>query len=163
MKELLTFPPIVILYLALKTTLFPAIPVPDVTLLIVFYMGFRKPSAEGAVTAFALGFLEDALTGGILGVTSFSLVFVFLTVHLVARKVEFGTPLIRAGSAAALTLMKWLLVYTVLKIAGIGIPFSGLAALQIIVTGAAAPAAITLLMRLSAYLSPGRLNGVSKR
>lgn len=154
MKELLIFPPIVILYLTLKTTLFISVPLPDVTLLIVFYMGFRKPSAEGAVMSFALGFLEDALTGGIFGITSFSLVFIFLLLHVIARKVEFSTPLLRAGSAAVLSLVKWILGYAVLRVAAVSIPFTGMAALQIIVTGLLAPVAITLLLRLSAYISP---------
>ncbi|MBI5888391.1 MAG: rod shape-determining protein MreD [Deltaproteobacteria bacterium] len=154
MKEILIFPPIVILYLTLKTTLFISVPLPDVTLLIVFYMGFRRPSAEGAVMSFALGFLEDALTGGIFGITSFSLVSIFLMVHIVSGKVEFSTPLPRAGSAAVLSLVKWLLGYAALRLSGVSIPFTGKAALQIIATGALAPVAITLLLRLSAYLSP---------
>lgn len=156
MKELLIFPPLTIIYLALKSTVFQSVPLPDLPLLFVFYIGFRKASTAGAVTAFALGYMEDALTGGIFGLTSLTLVLIFLIVHILSWKVHFSTTPMRAGGAFALTVLKGLLIYLLMGFIGLGAPFLGRTLLQAAVTGAIAPGAIMLLMRLSARLTkPG--------
>ena len=59
MKEFLIFLPLTILYLALKSALFPNVPAPDIPLIIIFYMASRKASIEGVLLAFVLGYVED--------------------------------------------------------------------------------------------------------
>ncbi|MBI5344525.1 MAG: rod shape-determining protein MreD [Deltaproteobacteria bacterium] len=148
MKDFLIFLPLTIVYLAFKGALFPVIPLPDIPLIIVFYAAYTKPSYEGALLGFVLGVVEDSLSAGILGTTSFSLVMVFLAVHLLSMKMHFTTPLIKAVAAGSLTILKGALIYTVLSFTNFASAFPLRVVLQAFVTGALAPAVITLIARL---------------
>lgn len=154
MKDFLIFLPVTIVYLVFKSTIFPSVPIPDVPLLIVFYVAYTRPSVEVAVLGFVIGYIEDAFTAGIFGSTSFSLVVIFLVVHLLSRKMHFSTPMVRAGAAAVLTLLKGALIYTVLSFTDFDVPFLSRIVFQAIVTGAFAPAIITLLARLTRLANP---------
>lgn len=159
MKDFLIFLPLTALYLIVKSTLFTYLPLPDVPLLIVFYLGYRRPSVEGAALAFAAGYLEDAFIGGIYGLTSSSLVFVFLASYLLSKKVQFITPQIKAGASFVLALLRWALVYTVLTAVEYDVPFLSRIVLDSALTGVMAPAVIPLLERLTGLLSPRGLKG----
>src|SRR3989304_4815710 len=73
MREFLVFLPLTIAYFALKSTLFAGFPLPDIPLIIVFYMAYRKAAVAGVLSAFAFGYLDDAFSGGIIGTSSFAL------------------------------------------------------------------------------------------
>ena len=92
MKEFLLFLPLTIIYLALKSTLFASFPLPDIPLIMVFYLASRKASVEGALFAFVLGYLDDAFSGSVIGASSFALVLIYLGTHLMSMLVEFTTP-----------------------------------------------------------------------
>jgi rod shape-determining protein MreD len=154
MKDYLIFLPLTILYLVAKGTILPTVPLPDVPLIIILYVAYSKPSIEGAFLGFVLGYLEDALTAGVLGSTSFALVVVFLAVHLLSKKMEFSTPFIKAVAAAFFTLAKGALIYMVLSFTDFDVPFLNRIVFQAVITGAFAPAIIVLISRLTAYLSP---------
>jgi rod shape-determining protein MreD len=159
MKELLIFPPLTLIYLALKSTVFQSVPLPDIPLLFVFYIGFRKASVAGVAAAFALGYMEDALTGGIFGLTSLALVSVFLIVHLMSKRVHFSSPAMRAGGAFALAFAKGLIIYLLMSFIGLKAPFLWRTLLKAAITAAFAPAVILLLMRISSRLNkPGLAN-----
>ncbi len=154
MKEFLLFLPITALYLALKSTLFASIPVPDLPLIIVFYVAYSRDSLEGAFLGFVLGYMDDAFNGGIIGTSSFALVFIFLGVHLIARRVHFSTPAMRAGGAAAASIIKGLLSYAVLRYANVNAYFFSYMVLSALVTGICAPPIITGLAWLTELVSP---------
>lgn len=154
MKDFLLFFPVAIFYLALKTTLFPDFPLPDVPLLMVFYIAYRKPSVEGAVFAFIIGFIDDAFCGSIIGSTSFALLVTYIAVFLSSKLVQFSTPATRAGGAAAAAVLKGLLTFYILKFAHVSASFVFHVLLLAIATGIVAPAAMNLLTKTSAYLSP---------
>lgn len=154
MRDFLVFLPAAIIYLIFKSTLFSTVPVPDVPLLMVFYLAYSRPGLEGVVLSFIVGYTEDVFTGGVLGSTSYALTSVFVAVYMLSKKMHFTTPHMRAGSAAALTVLKGVLVYTVLRYANPEAPFLWGILLQAAVTGAFAPAVITGLERLSAVVSP---------
>lgn len=153
-REFLTLLILAVLYLAIKSVLAPSAPLPDVPLLIVFYMGFKKTSVEGALMGFGLGYIEDTINGGIFGVTSFALVVIFLAVYLGTKKVHFSTPATKAGAAALLTLLKGALVYAVLSFTSFEVPFLWGIILGAIITGAFAPAAIHAFSWILALVSP---------
>ncbi len=159
MKEFLIFLPLTILYLALKSALFPNIPAPDIPLLIIFYMASRRASVEGVLLAFIMGYVEDTLNGWIIGSTSFSLVFIFLAVHLLAKKVHFSTPSMKAGGAAFFTLIKGLTLYVIIRFVNYDVPFLFRMIFQALLTGIFAPAIMMLLSRVSAWASPGTFKG----
>jgi len=112
-----------------------------------------------AALAFAAGYLEDAFIGGIYGLTSSSLVFVFLASYLLSKKVQFITPQIKAGASFVLALLRWALVYTVLTAVEYDVPFLSRIVLDSALTGVMAPAVIPLLERLTGLLSPRGLKG----
>ncbi len=159
MKEFLIFLPLTILYLALKSALFPNIPAPDIPLIIIFYMALLRASVEGVLLAFIIGYVEDTLNGWIIGSTSFSLVFIFLAVHLLAKRVHFSTPTMKGGGAALFTLFKGLTLYIIIRLVNYDVPFPGSIIFQAILTGVFAPPVMLLLSRISAWASPGAFKG----
>jgi rod shape-determining protein MreD len=154
MKEFIIFLPLAALYLAFKSTLFASVPMPDLPLIIVFYSAYRKTSIEGVILAFILGYMDDVMSGGVIGASSFSLIIVYMAVRLIASMVHYSTVATRAGGAAAAALLKGILIGMVLRSVGIHISFIGSVLLIAITTGASAPAFITLLTRLVNLVTP---------
>lgn len=159
MKEFLVFLPITIVYLALKSTILVNLPLPDLPLIIIFYMAYRKPTIEGALMGFVLGYLDDAFNGGIIGTSSFALVLIFLAMHILAKKVQFSTPAFRAGGVAVVALIKGALTYSVLRFANVGVYFFTHVVLMSLVTGILAPGIITLFQRLFSLFGPESFKG----
>ena len=157
MKELLAFIPISIVYLAIRSTVLANIPVPDVPLIMVFFMACKNASLEGLLLAFVLGYLEDAFTGGVIGSSSFALIIVYITAHLASKKAHFSTPGIRVGGAIFFSFLKSLLIYTVLRATSVKAEiYWGLAA-GAVATGVFAPAVMNMLARLSFFLYPHKI------
>ncbi len=154
MKEFIIFLPLAALYLAFKSTLFANVPVPDLPLIIVFYSAYRKTSIEGVILVFILGYMDDVMSGGVIGASSFSLIIVYMAVRLIASKVHFSTAQARAGGAAGAALLKGILIGMVLRSAGIHASFIGNVLLITVTTGVFAPAFITLFTRLLNLVTP---------
>ncbi len=154
MKEFLVFVPLTVLFLAIKSTLFVNFPLPDLPLIIVFYMGYRRASLEGVLLAFALGYLDDAFNGSIIGSSSFALTSIFLAIFLLSKKVQFSTPALRAGGVGAAALIKGVLSYAVLRFTNVDVYFFTHVVLHAVVTGALASPVIIGLQRLTIYISP---------
>ncbi|GIW42522.1 MAG: hypothetical protein KatS3mg076_3099 [Candidatus Binatia bacterium] len=66
---------------------------PDLSLLLCVYLGLRAPSPGGALGAFAVGYLQDAFSGNVLGLHAFALSAVFLSVYFAARQLWVENPL----------------------------------------------------------------------
>ncbi len=154
MKESLFLLPIAIFYLAVESTLFPNMPLPDVPLLFVFFMAWRRPGIEGVLLAFALGYIDDAFNGGIIGSTSFALALVFLSSHLLSKRLQFSTPVARAAGAGGLKLLKGIFMYLVLKSSGINAGFFPRLFFETVLTAVFAPFAVTLLLRFCSIINP---------
>lgn len=154
MRDLLLFIPLTIFYLAVKSTLLPEIPFPDVTLLVIFYVAISRNTIEGALMGFILGYIEDVFTGGIIGSTSFGLVVVFLGVYLASKRMHFTTQAVKAGSAAVLSIVKGVLVYMVLDFARVSFHTALDIFFQALLTGIFAPAVLAVLARLSGLVTP---------
>lgn len=154
MKEILLFLPIAVVYLAVKTALFPSFPLPDIPLLMVFYLGYTRPSTAVALFAFAVGFIDDAFSGGIVGATSFALVAIFIAVYVFSRFVQFTTPSLIAGGGLATAILKGLLTFSVLKFSNLGVHFFTHVLLQGFVTAVFAPLVIAVFSRITSYINP---------
>ncbi len=154
MKESLLFLPITIVYLAIKSTLFPAFPAPDLSLMIVFYMAYRKASFEAVVLGFVLGYIEDAFSAGIIGSTSFALIAVFVAVNLFSRKVQFSTPVMRGGGIFVASVAKGIIIYLIIRTSHVEVSFLSTVILQAVVTGAVSPAVLLILSRITAWVNP---------
>lgn len=154
MKDFLIFLPITFIYLIIKSTILPSVPIPDVPLLIVFYIACSRASVEGAILSFVMGYVEDTFTAGVFGSTSFSLVFVFLLVHLLSMKMHFNTQFVRAGAASALTVVKGLLSYLLLSLTAFEAPLGARLVLIAVITGVFAPPLLTAFAWITALLTP---------
>ncbi len=159
MRDFLIFLPITFFFFVLRSTLFQGLPLPDLPILIVFYLACARPSLEGVVLSFVLGYLDDVFSSAIIGSTSFSLVFVFATVYLVSRKVHFSTTGMKALGAAVMVLLKGTVTYILLSFFNSNIPFISYVLPAILLTGLFAPAVIALMTWLSAFTAPHTVKG----
>ena len=76
--------------LLVQTTLFHALPFgvypsPDILVIIGVFLGLHRHTVGGAVAAFVLGYLQDAVSGETTGLNAFGMVVVYLLVYLTCR------------------------------------------------------------------------------
>jgi rod shape-determining protein MreD len=77
--------------LLVQTTLFHALPFgahpsPDILVVLCVFLGLHRHTVGSAVAAFALGYLEDAVSGSAAGLNAFGMVVVYLLVYLTCRR-----------------------------------------------------------------------------
>lgn len=132
---------------ALLHLLLPSPLIPDVILIMVLYLGFNNRSASGALTAFSLGYLADVFSAGVIGTSSFTLVFVFAVTSLLARLVSLDNMLIKIGWTISLCILKWILTYLALRFLNQEIPFYIIFPVAIS-TGITSPFIFNLLKRV---------------
>lgn len=162
MKNYLIFLPITIFYLSLKSTLASTLPLPEITVLITIFVAYEKSSLSGLILCFILGYIDDVFSSSVIGSSSFSLVLIYIIVHLLAKKVQLSTITIRAGIAASLTLLKMIIVWLVIRATGLPVPFQFGVILTAIVTGLFAPIIIAIflgLKRLVGETTPTDIEG----
>jgi rod shape-determining protein MreD len=159
MRDFLIFLPITLFFLALRSTLFQGLPLPDLPLIIVFYVAYARPSLEGVVLSFVLGYIDDVFNGAVIGSTSFSLVFVFAIVYLISKKVHFSTAGILVLGATVMALLKGTIIYIILSFFNFYIPFFTNVLPAVLLTGLFAPAVIALVSWLSALKAPHTSKG----
>lgn len=148
MKDLLIFLLITTAYLIIKSTLFSTVPLPDIPVLVAFYVAYTRPSILGVFLCFVLGYIEDVFGGGILGSGSLTLVTVFVAVYLLSKKVHFTSPALTAVAAAALTFIKGVILFALLSSINENVNFPFLIFIEAVITGAFAPAVFNMLDRI---------------
>ena len=125
----------------------------DVTLALVVFLGLRANTAEGAFTAFAIGYLLDVFTGRPTGLYPFLAVLIFLMVRLLASVVDARARGLYAAMTAGATLAHALLAVffswltSINSGGGVVSTLSGVP-LQVVFSGVAAFALWPLLMKL---------------
>lgn len=119
MKDFLTYIPLAIIYISIKSTLAPSLPIPDMLILIAFHMASRRPSASGALLVFSLGYIEDVFSGGVIGVSSFAMGIIYMAVYLIAHKADFAETKINAIAGVVVTLIKGVISLILLRSIGI--------------------------------------------
>lgn len=76
--------------LLVQTTILPLIAIgnatPDLLLIICVYLGLHLHSAVGAFGAFTLGYLQDAFSGGTIGLNAFAMCLVFTVVYMTSQR-----------------------------------------------------------------------------
>ncbi len=154
MRDFLIFLPITLFFLALKSTLFEGLPLPDLPIIIVFYIAYARPSLAGVVLSFVLGYIDDVFSGAVIGSTSLSLVFVFALVHLLSKKVHFSTAGMMALGATVMALLKFTAAYIILSSFNTHIPFLAYVLPAVLLTGLFAPAVISVFSWLNLSKAP---------
>ena len=76
--------------LLVQTTLFHALPFgfhpsPDILVIVCVFLGLHRHTVGGALGAFILGYLQDAVSGNAAGLNAFGMVVVFVLVYLTCR------------------------------------------------------------------------------
>jgi rod shape-determining protein MreD len=74
----------------LQTTLIHALPMrfqvaPDILLAVCVFLGLHRHGVGGVIGAFLLGYVQDAVGGGAVGLNAFGMVVVYLLVYLTCR------------------------------------------------------------------------------
>jgi len=77
--------------LLVQTTLFHALPFgfhpsPDVLVVVCVFLGLHRHTVGSAIGAFALGYLQDAVSGNPIGLNAFGMVVVYVLVYLTCRR-----------------------------------------------------------------------------
>ncbi len=153
MRDYISLFLISILYLIIESTIMPSVPLPDVLLIIVFYIAAKKPSTAGVFVCFAMGYLEDILIGGVIGSTSFSFMAVFVAVYLLTKRLHFNAPAVRALTALCLASMKVFLIYAIMTSINSDLWLSSVTLVQVVLTAVFAPFVMNLLERLESHVS----------
>ena len=90
MRSIALFTLIALLAVVLQTSVLPAMRVgretPDLLLIICVYLGLHQHSIFGAIGAFLLGYMQDAFSGGMIGLNAFGMCLVFTVVYLTSRR-----------------------------------------------------------------------------
>jgi rod shape-determining protein MreD len=159
MRDFLIFLPITLFFLALRSTIFKDLPLPDLPLLIVFYIAYTRPSLEGVVLSFVLGYIDDVFSAAVIGSTSFSFIFVFAFVYLVSKKVHFSTPGIKALGASVIALLKGTITYIILSFVNFNISFLAYVLPAVLLTGLFSPAIIAFMSWLDTLMAPHTSKG----
>lgn len=90
MRSAALFGALALLALLLQTAVLPQLTfgrgAPDLLLIMCVYLGLRQHSVGGAIGAFLLGYLQDAVSGSVIGLNAFAMCLVYLVVYLTSRR-----------------------------------------------------------------------------
>jgi len=158
MKDFLLFLPITALYLAIKSSATPWLPL-DLILIITIHLAITRPTAIGVLLVFVLGYMEDSFMTSHVGTSSIALIVTYLSLHLFSHKLQIR-------GANSLTLM--VLSYSLAKSIIIVYVLSGQSDLSLIyksiipialLTGLVAPFITNLLARLDEWFDLNNYKG----
>ena len=152
------------IYLIINTALLsffiPPLVIPDILVILVFYLGIYRPSWKGALASFILGYFADVFSGGTIGISSFSLTLIFFIVYLMSKKIDFTLPLVRILWVCIAVILNAFLIYGILRMIGprreILFSFFKLILPNALITGMVSPIFFYMMERLEALLAPLR-------
>lgn len=144
MKESLIFLVISIIYLTFKSTIMPTVPIPDIPLIIVFFMAYNNASIKGVILSFIIGYLDDALNGSIMGTTSFTLVFIYAATYVLSQRMHFANISTKVIGCALAALIKGLLSFIIWRSVNQEVSFFTQVLPTIFITALFAPFIISL-------------------
>jgi len=143
---------LVIIYLSVRSTLLVTLPAPDLSLIVVFYIAIQKASFEGAIFSFILGYVDDVFSGGVIGMTSLSLVVSFMATHYMSRRVDMDTPYTKMLGVTLMALLKVSLSCLVIYSMHEDIPSLVPLFLTLVVTGLLAPLLLNFIARIDGLI-----------
>ncbi|MEK7829299.1 MAG: rod shape-determining protein MreD [Deltaproteobacteria bacterium] len=165
MKKFIVYLVFALLFLVIENTLLilflPSLLIPDVILIMVFYLGFSNRSTLGVLTAFSLGYLTDVFSAGVIGASSFTLVVVFVITSMLARLLNLNSMLIKIGGTIFMSILKGILTYIVFRFLNQDIPFYIIFPTAIS-TGIISPFIFTLLKKVEKKTKITHYNRVDK-
>lgn len=156
MKKTLIYFILAVLFLIIESTLaqtiLPPLLIPDVILIMVFYLGFHRVSIEGVLITFMLGYLADAFAGGIIGLSSFTLLLIFILTSRLSKIVALNSLLIKIGGTAFMSILKGAATYIFLRFLNQEIPFYIIFPIAVS-TAIVSPVVINILQKVEFYFA----------
>ncbi len=152
------------IYLIINTALLsfflPVFIIPDLLVILVFYLAVSRPSWKGALASFILGYFADVFSGGTIGVSSFSLTFVFFIIYSMSKKIDFNIPFVRMLWVCIAVILNAFLTYAILRIIGpqreILYSFLKLILPNAFISGIVSPFIFNMMDSLKTFLDPLR-------
>lgn len=139
MRDYFTYIPIILVYFAFTGTLFTDMPVPDLTVLLAFYLSYKRPSPHGALLVFLIGYIEDSVCGGILGSSSAALTLIYAAGFMLASRVQYSDPFTKTYMLFGASLLKAAIIFAVVSVVIGATVFETFAIITAAVTGLLAP------------------------
>jgi rod shape-determining protein MreD len=99
---------------------------PDLPLIVVVLLALRRGPEVGCLTGFAAGLLQDAASGGLIGVQALTKAVAGFVVGLVGAELRVTQPLVQVPGLVLLTIVEGLMRFGLLKLLHFGAPFGEL-------------------------------------
>lgn len=113
-----------------QATVVPALRIgdvaPDLPLIVVVLLALRRGPELGCVAGFAMGLLQDAAGGGLIGVQALTKALVGFAVGALAGGLRGTQPLVQVPGLALLTIVEGLVRFGLLKLFHFPVPFGEL-------------------------------------
>jgi rod shape-determining protein MreD len=113
-----------------QATVVPALRIgdvaPDLPLILVVLLALRRGPEIGGVAGFAMGLLQDAAGGGLIGVQALTKALVGFAVGALAGGLRGTQPLVQVPGLALLTIVEGLVRFGLLKLLHFPAPFGEL-------------------------------------
>jgi|MudIll2142460700_1097286.scaffolds.fasta_scaffold334058_2 rod shape-determining protein MreD len=124
--------------------------VPDLLLVLCVYLGLRHHTVGGALGAFLLGYAQDSVSGGAVGLNAFAMCLAFLLVYLTSRRLWVDNLLSKVvvvllASVVKITAVTVLLVIFIAPEQAWGAT-AGSLVLQAVLTAALGPPVLAILV-----------------
>jgi rod shape-determining protein MreD len=112
------------------TTLGPALRIadvtPDIPLIVVVLLALRRGPEFGCAAGFVAGLLQDAATGGLLGVQALTKAVIGFAIGAAGGRLRVGQPLVQVPGLVILTLAEGLARFALLQLFRFPAPFGDL-------------------------------------
>ena len=99
---------------------------PDIPLIVVVMLAMRRGPEFGCGAGFLAGLLQDAATGGLLGVQALTKSVIGFGVGALGGRLRVSQPLVQVPGLVLLTLAEGLARFALLKVFGFAAPFGQL-------------------------------------
>ncbi len=120
MRTAVTFAVIAIAALLVQTNILPYVAIgratPDLLLIICVYLGLHQHSVGGAVSAFVLGYLQDAFSGSVVGLNAAGMCLVFIMVYFTSRRLWVDNAISKVVVVFLASVLKTVAVLTLVAV-----------------------------------------------
>ena len=105
---------------------------PDIPLIVVVLLALRRGPEFGCGAGFVAGLLQDAASGGLLGVQAFTKAVIGFVIGAVGGRLRVSQPLVQVPGLVLLTIAEGLARFTLLKLFRFPAPFGELMAYVVV-------------------------------
>jgi rod shape-determining protein MreD len=96
---------------------------PDIPLIVVVLLALRRGPEFGCASGFVAGVLQDAASGGLLGVQAFTKALIGFTIGALGGRLRVSQPLVQVPGLVLLTIAEGLARFALLKLFHFPAPF----------------------------------------